>query len=401
MKMATARSPIIYGALFVATLAHAGVSKPCNLQDELAQLLRESKADGLNHLRQVKEPTLFQVGVMEGRSGGKRIVYQLKGTRWGSNYEHERFAVQGDPRWIIDHLGTDGARFFGVEIFPGNKITLPDHAELKGAIKKLNRSLVDRGEEPIAISFYESTPTTEMPGSYLDKYINELAIPISSTEYGRLHDLSAHLTSILLPRNLLEYSAERYRYSRAFIDFLKKKHAQNPSQLKAVEVYEKLMDASSSLQVDNTTSGLSYSIASHAHGEKDIERQIAETFYRHVAPDKYVAENILHRRAEIPTPVQSLTSQIDEMVGDFNIGNSDVTALEVSVAQRNLPSNDLWRDAYEFDSTYKSRTPTFRSGHLYRGSPHSFSQAVSIRRQQIRSAIDQMNKKGIGTPDGK
>ena len=184
---------------------------------------------------------------------------------------------------------------------------------------KLNAELRRTGEEPIGVSLYTSDAATEGQLEYVDRQLSDLSIPVEDTERGRDHDLSFHVPSIEIPRDAFEYSAERSRFGRAFLEYAKTKFAGDPAKLGAIQVYEKLFDAASSFQSDSANGGISYSIAGHAAGEFDIEDQMSQVLYRHIASDYSIRMLLRPGKAfPIPTPIKSLSFELEGVTRGFD-----------------------------------------------------------------------------------
>ena len=174
-----------------------------------------------------REPTIRQVHELFGQFGGRTFVIERTGGRWVSAHRTVRFDPQGDPRWLIDILGPEAARFLGFQILDDTHMMVPDAREFSNRLARLNAEL----SVPILIGFY-STPTNE--NVKLAEYVKEFAatgrIPIAAGGNHLWHDLSWHTGAILLSPELMTLKRMSAAYLEGFIAHLVKK---NPEGAKA------------------------------------------------------------------------------------------------------------------------------------------------------------------------
>lgn len=149
---------------------------------------------------------------VDGRHGGKRLTVRRTGSQWMSNYT-SKFGVdpQGDPRWFIEAVGPEAARFFGFEVVDDSTILVPDAIEFNNALIKLNARLKALGQEQVAVSYYGQGPKALL-SIYLRLFGNGLGLPIAGTENHYLHDISFHTGAIFLPIQLMRYMSGRARF---------------------------------------------------------------------------------------------------------------------------------------------------------------------------------------------
>lgn len=372
-------------AIFVLVLlavgsAHADPIHCRPFRDELFELLRGVEGEPMP--LDVLKPTLRRVERLEGRHGGHRYVYELVGDTWGSSYASAKFDAQGDPRWIFDQFGKEGAKFFGIELVGANKIILPDAREVQGAVEALNKELRARGLESIPIQFYDSGVKTTEGSNYLSRYVDEFGLPIMTSEHGLLHDLNFHLSAILLPKDLLAYSAERIRFERAFFKYLRAKYAKNPKMKSMVMFYEKNLMKHQLELIDEAAAGFASDLAFQKAG---IESNLVEgTLYRHVTTEK-VAQEVVEHGKDLQSPVKALKRELE------GVRNENKNLRKLTLANENIPLSpvDLWEDLDAFAATYKSELSSFNASKPYVGyTPATFAEEISRRRQTLRAIME-------------
>lgn len=132
-----------------------------------------------------------------------RVKKLLEETSWSSNYSPRGYDPQGSAVYPIAALGLNLARVLGFSWKNRNEILVPTPATLNARIEAFNGYLMSQGIAPIPIRFYlQIVPKIEM---FLRRWAQKAEIPIAAgLDNHTLHDLGFHLTSILLPPEIVE-----------------------------------------------------------------------------------------------------------------------------------------------------------------------------------------------------
>lgn len=212
--------------------------------------------------------------VKKGRSrkgihGGRRTNWVRVGPYWLSIKAEAPNAPQGNPFWIADMYGVEAAKFLGMEKISDTEITLPNAREINGAIRKINRILIARGQPPILVKFYAQK--TAGITTYLVRFENEFGLPYAPRGGHRVHDFSYHVGAALasLPSDLhhAAYLSKSVReaadaYRRITIRFAKRsrvKQGSGPSDEEIIEAANYmgvLMKTSMAEAIDGGTADL-------------------------------------------------------------------------------------------------------------------------------------------------
>jgi len=160
---------------------------------------------------------------LPGFHGGRLLIVFKDAdiNSWYSHYQIFPSAGQGDPRQLITLLGSSLAHFFGIRQISEREITVPDIAELNGAIKALNKVLVELGYKPIPISFFLQNTEDHNAKTYVQNFTNNQQLPFANHQILLLHDIALHLHSIAFPETILEPIIRRYKLALLFYDYAK------------------------------------------------------------------------------------------------------------------------------------------------------------------------------------
>lgn len=220
-------------------------------------------------------PTIAVKAVRPGEHGGARRLLQRVGPQWVSNYRSVDYDPQGDPRWFMELVGTDAAKFFGFEMLAEDQLIIPDADEFMAALKKINKELEAMGEAPIAVNYY-STPEskTTRVADYVQKWGFENALPWADSGNHMLHDASFHTGVIFVPPSLVAMKAFMARYLNDFIHFLNQRYQHDAKKLKGLRYITYLWLMDESLSIDTATGALGPGIISSLRGNDEREAQI-------------------------------------------------------------------------------------------------------------------------------
>lgn len=207
-------------AFSCAVFAHENsepVWGPCE-----TRLLNEEDLLNYRIIHEISE-TVRTIGEMPGSHGGKLIILEKKPGKysWYSQFSIFQGADQGDPRGISHTLGVELAYFFGVREISSDRMTIPDAAEINGAIKKLNKNLLSLGYKPIPIHYYEQSIRNHKDLLFLKMFAEEKSLPFNDSGSLLVHDVSYHLSSVLLTEELLQPIVDRYKWAIKFYEFIR------------------------------------------------------------------------------------------------------------------------------------------------------------------------------------
>lgn len=139
-------------------------------------------------------------GAQTLQSGQKLNYLKSENGTWGSSFSGNGVDVMGNPLWFSAIVGPEVAAKFGFMEISNQLITAPTVSYLNGAITKANKALAKKSAGPLAISFYETTANSPITGkAYLENFVNG-KLPIEKMGALGIHDLSYHVSSLLLPK---------------------------------------------------------------------------------------------------------------------------------------------------------------------------------------------------------
>ncbi|MDX6769643.1 MAG: hypothetical protein SF051_08935 [Elusimicrobiota bacterium] len=215
----------------------AVVRAPVSLAFREGRLLRERFVEpDLSALEPSRQADYHAVmpalGRLPGPHGGHLLVVRLPE---GPVTDRGGGDPRGDPRWMIEALGENAARYFGFRTFrsdDGLMATIPDPDEFIRAVEGYNR----HAAVPIRKSFYASKGKVS-DADYIERIVqpDRPAFPIAepwdesqrawSYEGKQLafHDVF-HMSVILESDSLLERSRGFVRAARDFREFLQANH---------------------------------------------------------------------------------------------------------------------------------------------------------------------------------
>lgn len=162
---------------------------------------------------------------IKGTHGGELLVIKKHSAdQWYSGANVKAGFTHGDPRWWATAMGPQVGYYFGFKrINLNTKITVPSVKEFQGAIDRINKILTYFGRTTISIKFYEYiNQDKKFPiRAYLNKWIDEAALPISQKGDLAIHDISYHLGAALIPNEVANLSRLQVKRALEFIDFAK------------------------------------------------------------------------------------------------------------------------------------------------------------------------------------
>jgi hypothetical protein len=202
----------------------------------------------------VSKPSAHVESAANGIHGGRLLTLVRDGNSWASMSAAEPFSPQGDPRWFIQLVGPEAAEVFGFKMLAKDKMTVPDAAELNGAITAVNDVLVQKGHEAIPISFYGVT-SYESESVRADDYVRQFAnggLPLATATIERaknasgsiiltdgtmLHAVSMDVGTITIPANLLKYRILNAQVITSFFDSMYEKYKSDAAKVEALKYY--------------------------------------------------------------------------------------------------------------------------------------------------------------------
>lgn len=189
-------------------------------------------------------PTIQFVGELKGAHGGTLSILEVPeqlAPSWASQYQIYPRAPQGDPRQIVSLLGASLAYYLGIREIEELKITIPNTAEVNGALDKLSRALVELGYESIPIRYYQQAESDKKSYFYVTTFYEKFMLPLATENSLHVHDISYHLSSVILTRELLAPVIEKYRHA---IEFYQYAYARSSDELtrKRLDRYLSVLD---------------------------------------------------------------------------------------------------------------------------------------------------------------
>lgn len=199
-----------------------------------------------------------------GESDNGQIVLHRIGDKWASVSTSHIFDPQGDPRWIVELLGTKRAAEFGFEIINDTTMKAPTAERFNRAVDaqlKKDPALKE------AIRYYEflgQSNTTE----YLRRFIDNGEIPMDTSNANHYsHDISFHSGAIFLPNKLVEYSKEASKFTLALSDALIQMYRSDPNKADAAKNWAYFIRLNQVALVDATTGSVSaYALSAKKSG---------------------------------------------------------------------------------------------------------------------------------------
>ncbi len=223
------------------------------------ELLFSDPTDIDSDLGSITDPTVRIGAVLPGKHGGQRLEVEKTGATWASGYTTVGYDPQGDPRWLVDALGCDEARYFGFEILSDTKAIVPNRAELMGAIEKINVHLKSKKKQPIEITYYDADEKNVKVKDYISNYLSRRGLPLASGGNHFLHDISFHTGAILAPKVALDFMAAKTQYMSEFADHLEMSFAEGTAlEQKAAKVIAHRIRHRAVELIDGATALLSF-----------------------------------------------------------------------------------------------------------------------------------------------
>ncbi len=248
--------------------------------EQVSQLAESpGEADSFVDISLIETPTVDVVQEVAGQHGGKLFLIQRRdGAQWGSVNKTVGFDPQGDPRWFIEILGPKAAAFFGFKKINSSYMTVPNQIEFNTALIKVNKALEQQGEPGIPIHFYATGNDNNVKvRDYIEKYVNNLGIPIAQSGNHLIHDLSFHTSSIILPKEILHYKAAAVEFQMEFFKYLKEKHKNDSEETKkAISFYEFLFAFEATTDIDSLTGLIGPMLINYMKKEPKLSDQVPE-----------------------------------------------------------------------------------------------------------------------------
>ncbi|MFA7284963.1 MAG: hypothetical protein WC004_04030 [Candidatus Absconditabacterales bacterium] len=134
-------------------------------------------------------------------------------------------AFMGDPTWVIDLLGGKKlASFWGFEYIDDDILLLPGSEVVNSAIQLYNARIAQCIDDRIGVTFY--TPAIDLVpiNTYARDYIDDAKLPLASVNIDTqpnlreaMHDVSYHLSALLLPGRMHELVRKRLQIITHFL----------------------------------------------------------------------------------------------------------------------------------------------------------------------------------------
>lgn len=266
-KAKTRCHPIaIFASIFLlanfslSSVSHAGLLETCwyLLSQHQPALTTEEIARALNK----KDATVYVSSRIKGSHGGKRLEVRKKGEfagiggRWLQKNSHLLETPQGDVTWNHRTLGAQAGSFFGFHVISPWKVTVPDLAEVNGAIEAYNALLPIDSSDRILARFYEE-PNLHAPiEKYLTRFAQNLELPLASEHLYFFHDLNFHfLGTILIPHEILKSAQKQTQALLHFAAYLRSRAALGFLSSAEVEDYLTLLFKRRAREIDFATAG--------------------------------------------------------------------------------------------------------------------------------------------------
>jgi hypothetical protein len=174
-------------------------------------------------LLDLRGETVKVVQKIPGKYGGHRLVLRRRlGEPWLGTTDE--VTPQGSPLWIFDMLSPEAAEFFGFSR-NGNVITVPDHDEFIGALRKFNSLKKDRNSPVATWGVYLESNLRAPDESYLRRIATDGLL--AWAEKGNLfhHDLYFHVLTILgMPTEILNLIRRQLLALFEFRAFIERKY---------------------------------------------------------------------------------------------------------------------------------------------------------------------------------
>jgi hypothetical protein len=149
---------------------------------------------------------------------GDLYVFKRTGKSWFSVYSPIPDAFQGDPRWFAAIFGPKVAANFGFHFMSEDMIAAPTAARANNAISELNRKLPQNHK--IEITFFETDNKDLDNKTYLTRFLTNSELPLAQAGHLSVHDISYHLTSLAMPKYLLDQTKARIELVLSFSDWV-------------------------------------------------------------------------------------------------------------------------------------------------------------------------------------
>ncbi len=196
--------------LFLASKVIASEDKCAPLFDtnNTSMLLYQDtkfEAVDLSDLPKATNPTVVTQGIGKMQDGSVLLFLNKNGESWNSAYSPAPKNPQGDPRWFPMLFGAEVGYHFGFRKIYNDTMTAPTPEFMNHRITDINKTLAERGVEEIIMRFHRTSPKAEEGIEYLSNILRESSLPVAISGHYAVHDVAYHLSSILMPKSILDY----------------------------------------------------------------------------------------------------------------------------------------------------------------------------------------------------
>lgn len=302
----------------------------------------------------VDEPTVTIVNDLPGPHGGVVHRVQKIGPSWGSSFTTTGYDFQGDPRWFVETIGAEAAKFFGFEMISDHEMWVPNEHEFSAAIIQVNKVLDSEGVEPIHVRFYstENSKNTSLT-RYRRRFREDFALPIAPEGGHKIHDMSFHTGAIFLPLYLLQYAQQHIQYQEEFFEHLKLKYAKRSVHFqKALEYYIRAIKLYNVETIDTGTATVTSGILQYLYrASNNAQEKPSSTFFH----GSIVAMHGSVHHLESPLGNTFIPVQRALAAPRF----AGITVKDLDLFSRVYSQAEFIGDLKDFSDTYAKSSPHF------------------------------------------
>jgi hypothetical protein len=218
--------------------------------------------------------TLEKKAERPSKHGGSQILLERFGEAWFSLFTSTPmdFDPQGDPRTFITSVGSDIAAYFSFDLVDTHTLWAPDGMEFQKSIEKLNEKHHDiQGRPLINVSFYPAGDDLTLR-EYLERFIQDHALPFAMEGNPQMHDLSFHTGAIFLSPEILSQMNPALQDALALMNFVREKIklSKGSKKIQWKDLLSLIKTRYATL-IDELTGTVSTFIAAYANGG-DVEQ---------------------------------------------------------------------------------------------------------------------------------
>lgn len=167
-----------------------------------------------------------------GRHGFPVFALEKVSPTWVSEIKHAG-NNHGDPLTLLRLLGTVNGKFFSLGLLDARTLLVPGAQELNASIEEFNSGLPD--QQRIGIHFFSTSDTPTEGLDYLERYVNESAIPLAEEGFYQIHDIGFHVAAMFFPVDIIQLTRSQYGVVVSFLNYLKsEKKGMAPSEIDAL-----------------------------------------------------------------------------------------------------------------------------------------------------------------------